>query len=139
MVQKLPPPPPIANADPAFNRWLVEITAILSSGGGIDTNQIAGFSALRNTVATHATQISSLTSRVTIAEGSISALTSRVTTAEGSISALQGSVASLSTRSQVLNGTAAPSAGTGANGDWFADTTAKHIYVKVSGSWVLVV
>jgi hypothetical protein len=38
-----------------------------------------------------------------------------------------------------LHGTAAPGAGLGVEGDWFSDTVAKHIYVKVSGAWVLIV
>ena len=42
-------------------------------------------------------------------------------------------------RSQLLNGTAAPTTKQGIDGDWFCNTTAKHIYVRVAGVWVLIV
>lgn len=35
MARKVPPPPPIATGDPAFNRWLLELTSILNSTGSI--------------------------------------------------------------------------------------------------------
>jgi hypothetical protein len=42
-------------------------------------------------------------------------------------------------RSAVLNGTTAPPAGVGFDGDWYCNTTAKHIYVMVNGAWVQII
>jgi hypothetical protein len=46
--------------------------------------------------------------------------------------------------SRLLNGTVPPPTVAskirlGIDGDWYVDTTAKHIYVKVAGAWVLIV
>lgn len=41
--------------------------------------------------------------------------------------------------SRLMNGDAAPTAKLGIDGDWYADTTAHHIYVRVAGAWVLIV
>jgi hypothetical protein len=38
-----------------------------------------------------------------------------------------------------LHGTVPPAVGTGVEGDWYADTVAKHIHVKSGGVWVLIV
>jgi hypothetical protein len=43
MVQKIPPPPPLAVRDQTLNRWLLELTAILNSQGQIDGSNISVF------------------------------------------------------------------------------------------------
>lgn len=145
-LKKMPPPPPIAQNDPIFNHWLHELTAFISSGGGIDPGVIPGYDVLVSTVALHSTQISSNTvniasntSNIAVNTSNISSLSSVVSSQGTQISINASNINALYARSQVLNGTAAPAAGTGVNGDWFADTSAKHIYVKVGGSWVLIV
>jgi hypothetical protein len=45
----------------------------------------------------------------------------------------------VTSRSQLLNGTAVPDPKRGINGDWYCNTTAKHIYVKIANAWVLIV
>lgn len=36
MALKVPPPPPLANSDPALNRWLIEIQSILNANGTVN-------------------------------------------------------------------------------------------------------
>lgn len=55
------------------------------------------------------------------------------------IDAINQQIAALQARFQVRNGVGAPATSLGVNGDWYADTTNKHIYVKVSGAWVQIV
>jgi hypothetical protein len=152
-LKRTPPPPPIAVNDPIFNRWLHDLTVFISESGGIDPGMIPGYDVLVSTVNTHTTQIStlntnvtSLTSQVGVNTSNISSLTSLTSTHTSqiaantsNISANTSNIATLTARSQVFMGTTAPAAGTGVNGDWFSDTTAKHIYVKTGGSWVLIV
>ncbi len=133
VLSRVPPPPKWAVDDPTFNKWLIDLTQIINSGGGsIDPSLIPGYDALVATVNLHSTQIASNTVN-------IAANTSAIATINSVIASLQIAVNSLLVRSQVRNGIVAPGAGLGNNGDWYADTVAKHIYVKVTGAWVLIV
>ena len=58
---------------------------------------------------------------------------------DGMYASFETDINKLKARSQVLNGTTVPDSKIGLDGDWYANTTAKHIYVKVGGSWVLIV
>ena len=40
---------------------------------------------------------------------------------------------------RVMSGVVAPVANLGEDGDWYCNTAAKHIYVKVNKVWVLIV
>jgi len=133
VLSRVPPPPVLAVNDPAFNKWLIDLTNFINSGGGgIDPSLIPGYNALVATVNLHTTQISSLTVNVAANTSHIATLTTNVAT-------LNTNVAALNARPIVRNGTVAPGAGLGGNNDWYADTVAKHIYVKVTGAWVLIV
>jgi hypothetical protein len=150
-----------------FNKWLIDLTAFIGDGGNIDTGVIPGYDILVSTVAGHTTQISNHTlqiatntnaigvhttqitalsstsathtSQIASNSASITANATAIATNATNIASNTSSISTLASRSQVLHGTAAPSAGLGVDGDWFSDTTAKHIYVKVSGAWVLIV
>jgi hypothetical protein len=145
-VNRVPPPPPIAINDPVFNRWLHDLTAFLKEGGGINPGIIPGYDHLLSTVATHTIElashtvdIASLTSQVGVHTSEIATLFSTTAIHTSQIATNTTDISALTTRSQVLHGAAAPAAGVGIDGDWFSDTVAKHIYVKVAGSWTLIV
>ena len=138
MALKIPPPPPIASADPQFNRWLLELTSILSNQGGIDPSEVTGLPTLITQVGTNTTDIATLETGQGGQGTEITILQSNVATLGSEIATINGQITTLQTRNQVLHDTAAPVA-LSADGDWFADTTAKHIYVQVAGAWVLIV
>lgn len=119
---KIPPPPNIAASDPLLNRWLLELTATLNGQGDIDPGSIAGFEALQNDVEANTAGVATNTAAITVLGNQIA-----------------GVNLALSVRSAVLNGAGAPAGALGNNGDWYADTTNLHIYVKVAGAWLLIV
>lgn len=146
MVQKIPPPPFLTGAEYAgFNRWLLEITAILNDSGGIDPNAVAGLPEVIAQSQANADEIIVLQTTVGGNTGNISTLNSEVTTINGEITTINaeivtinGTLTSLGARSQVLNGVIDPVAGQGNDGDWYANTSgaAGHrIFVKVAGAW----
>ena len=140
ILNKVPPPPPIAQFDPAFNRWLHDLQAFINEGGGtIDPGLIPGYNELIATVNTQTTEINSLLVNVASLTSSVATLTTHVNTLNTAVTTLAGRVTTLEARPIIRNGIVAPGAGLGANGDWYADTVAKHIYVKVTGAWVLIV
>jgi hypothetical protein len=144
--KRVPPPPPIANFDPMFNHWLHDLTSFLMEGGGIDPGAIPGYATLLATTATHTIQINSNTTDIAALHSEVSSNTTDIATNTANIATNTANIAAntasinvLAARSQVLNGATAPAAGLGVNGDWYADTAAHHIHVKVSGSWVQIV
>jgi len=145
VIKRVPPPPPIAKDDPVFNKWLHDLTAFIGAGGGIDVGTIPGYDVLVSTVATHSIQIAShtvdiasLTNQVGVNTSAIATHTSQIATNASGVATNTASIATLAARSQVFSGAAVPS-GVGIDGDWYADTAAKHIHVKVGGAWVLIV
>lgn len=125
MVQKVPPPTGIATKDPVFNRWLLELTAILNSAGEIDPGSIAGLAALVIQVAAQGAAITAL-------QGQVTALQTTVGTHTGQIAALTA-------RAQVFRGAGAPAAGLGSVNDWYGDVAGAvgaRIFIKTAvGVW----
>ena len=138
-LKRMPPPPPIAIDDPVFNRWLHDLTSFISDNGGIDPDQIPGYNLLVQTVNGHTTELSALTSQVDTNTADITTNTTNIAANAAAIATHTSQIATLNAQSEVFNGTAAPAAGLGVNGDWFSDTVAKHIYVKTGGAWVMIV
>jgi hypothetical protein len=127
-----PPPPPIAENDPIFNRWLHDMFQYISVNiGGIAKNA--------QDIAINAANIAANTSNIAANAANIATNTTNIATNTSAIATHSGQIAALSARSQVFYGTAAPAAGLGVNGDWYSDTAAKHIYVKSGGAWTLIV
>lgn len=135
-MSKVPPPPNLANQDPAFNRWLLTLTSILNADGTINTGSVQGLDVIQNEVDANSAAIAQNTQdiqTISTALGGLGGL-------QVQIDALNTSVLALTARSQVLNGAGVPGAGLGNDGDWYAKTTAAfHIYVKVTGAWVQLV
>lgn len=113
LARPIPPPPRFAQQDPEFNRWLVNLISFISTQGGIEAQQIQGIQSL---LAAQQAQIEDLTRRLQLTNSAVAVLGNRLTF-----------------------GTVAPVSTIGDNGDWYASTlTGKGVYVKQSGSWVLV-
>jgi len=138
MVLKIPPPPHLANADPELNRWLLELQAILNNQGAISPQSIQGLQETETQVAANTSDIATLEGTTGSQGAAINALQTQVNTNTNSITSLNSSVTTLASRNQVWNDIAAPVV-LHANGDWFADTSNKHIYVQVAGAWVQIV
>lgn len=140
MALKIPPPPPFAGPQwQQFNRWLLEMTSILSNQGGIDPSEVTGLSTVITQVGTNTTDITELESTQGGQGADITALQADITAINGEISTINGQITSLSARAQVLNGVGVPNAGLGNNGDLFLNNTGgsgTRLYGKIAGAWV---
>lgn len=134
MVQKIPPPPQFTGPEwQSFNRWLLEVTSILSNTGGINPDQVDGLTALFAEVAVNTTDITTLQSGQAGQAGDISALQASIVSLQGQITTINGQITTLSARGEVLNGVGAPAAGLGKVSDWYANIgggVGARIYVK---------
>ncbi len=139
---KFPPPPYLVGTDQntqMLNRWLLEIQNVLSAAGGIDPNSIAGYTALQAQVATNTTDIATLETTTSGQGAAITTLQGDVTTINGEITTINGELTTLGARNQVRNGTGAPAAGLGIDGDWYGDTAGgagARVWIKKLGAWV---
>lgn len=136
MAQKIPPPPPFAGPEwQAFNRWLLELTSILSNQGGITPEQVDGLPAVINQVGTNTSDIADLNIRVNDQTGSIGALQLEINTINNDLIVVNGALTSLGARGEVLNGVIDPGPALGKVNDWYANTAgaAGHrIFVKTA-------
>lgn len=136
MAAKLPPPPKFTGPEwQAFNRWLVELTSILSSSGDIDPGSIPGYNALAQDVANLNNTTGNQGAAITAMQTQIVALTLALATANASIT-------TLASRAQVFNGAlgaGVPSNAIGADSDWFYNRTGaagNRLFIKLAGAWV---
>jgi hypothetical protein len=123
---KLPPPPYMAKTDPAFNRWLIEVLAVLGAAGGIDPTKIQGWNEL---VAQVAANTDDIKNNLDPAVQQLQLQTSGNATA----------ITNLQARNQVYNGTTPPAAGLGIDNDWYynrAGAAGARLYIRVAGAWV---
>lgn len=137
MAKKVPPPPPIADQDQAFNRWLLELTAILNSGGGIDANSVDGLPQVIAESAANALAITALQGTTGGQSAAIAALTVSVAALQANIVTINGQLTTLGARAQVLNGVGAPAAGLGNVNDWYANIgggVGARVYVKTAAA-----
>ena len=113
LAKPIPPPPRFANVDPELNRWFINLISFISTQGGIEAKQIQG---IQDLLAAQQAEIDALTKRLQLTNTAVATLSGRLTF-----------------------GTVAPVSANGNDGDWYASTlTGKGVYVKQSGSWVLV-
>lgn len=145
MVQKIPPPTFFTGApgqEPdwqGFNRWLLEVTSILSNEGGINPDQVEGLPAVITQVGTNTTNIAALS----LGQGgqglAIVALQNHDVVLDNEIIAINGALTTLGARAQVLSGSADPAPGLGNINDWYANTAGAvghRIFVKTAiGTW----
>lgn len=138
-VKKVPPPVGIATKDPEFNRWLLELTAIINAGGNIDPGSVVGLEALIASVAALSLQVGALNGTVADQGGDITSINGQIASINGQVAAINISVAALQGRAQVFRGTGAPAAGLGAVNDWYGDTAGAagaRIWIKTAvGVW----
>ena len=138
MALKIPPPPQLTGPEwQSFNRWLLEVTSILTNQGGIDPSEVTGLPELFIEVATNTADITTLETTTGNQGGEIGVLNASILVVEGEITTINGQLTTLESNAVVYNGTVPPVA-LHNSGDWFADTVGKHIYVQVAGAWTLI-
>jgi hypothetical protein len=136
-VQRIPPPPPIANSDPAFNRWLLELTRILNASGTIDPSNVDGLIQLEAEVQNNTADVQTLETSVLVVQISVSNLQIQVLTLSLNLDALEARVTDLEARAQVFTGAGAPGAGLGSVGDWYGDPAGgvgARIWIKTAAA-----
>lgn len=140
MSQKIPPPPQLTGPQwQAFNRWLLEVTSIISNEGGIDPTEVTGLPALFTQVDTNTSDIAVLETGQGNQSSLISTLLVQLLALQASIATINGQITTLSSRGELLFGAGAPAAGLGKVNDWYGDTAgiagARVFIKKAVGVW----
>ena len=141
-VTKVPPPPSIAD-NPALNRWLLTLQQVINnsgfvSGSAVDLSSNSSFQTLQSAEATDAENITTINGEITTINGEITTINGEITTINGEITTINGKITALST---ILNGSGAPAAGSGADGDLYVDNvklaagTTPKLYGRTGGTW----
>ena len=120
MANKIPPPPTLTSPEwQPFNRWLLELTNILNSGGYIDAANVEGLLAAYAQIAANVVSINLLNATVSGQGGAINILSNQ-------INVLQAQVAALQSNPIIRTGTGAPVNGVtpGNVGDLYLNITA---------------
>ena len=139
-VQKFPPPPPLPSQLQPLNRWLLELQNILNTGGTISPDNVDGLVQAYKQIAINVANIATNTADIATNTADIATNTANIAANAAAIAALTARVAALEARNQVYNGIVVPPGALGVVGDWYADTAAKHIYVKTAvGVWTVIV
>jgi len=142
MVLKIPPPPQLTGPQwQSFNRWLLELTSILANTGGIDPSQVSGLPELETQVATNTTNIATLEAGQGGQGGAITALQLQITFINSEIATINGQLTTLESNAVVRNGSGAPGAGLGSNGDLYLNNTGgagTRLYGKIGGAWTAI-
>jgi hypothetical protein len=143
MVQKIPPPNQLTGPEwQSFNRWCLEVTGILNSQGQIDPGEVEGLpeltadvGVLQGQVATIDGEITTINTHLTTIDGEITTINTHLTTIDSEITALQANPI-------IRNGSGAPGAGLGSNGDLYIDNNypgTNRLYAKIAGVWKSIV
>ena len=140
MAKKIPPPPQFTGPEwQSFNRWLIEVTSILSNTGGINPEEVDGLIGLFSQVATNTANIAALATTQGGQAALILSLQGQINTLTLGLAAANSSITTLSARGELLFGAGAPAAGLGKVNDWYGDTAGAvgaRIWIKKAvGVW----
>lgn len=140
MAQKIPPPPQFTGPDwQSFNRWLLEVTSVLSNTGGIAASEVEGLLAAYVQIAFNVANIAALQGTTGGQATDIFNLQNDVASINAALAVINGQITTLSTRGELLFGAGAPAAGLGKVNDWYGDTAGgvgARIWIKKAvGVW----
>ena len=137
MALKIPPPPYFAVEDkfPGFNRWLLEVTSILTNQGGIDPTEVTGLPAVITQVGVNTANIATLSGGQAGQATAITAFQGNVATINGEITTINGQITTLESNPVLHSGVGAPNAGLGSVNDWYGNVggaVGARIYIKTA-------
>lgn len=144
MARKIPPPTFLTGDGKApnwqaFNRWLLEVTSVLSNEGGIAASEVEGLLAAYADIAQNAADILAVQIDTGSNSVAIGLLSAQITTLTNNIATINGQITTLSARGELLFGAGAPAAGLGKVNDWYGDTAGAvgaRIWIKKAvGVW----
>lgn len=140
MVRKIPPPPMFTTQEfQAFNRWLLEVTSVLSNEGDIAASEVEGLLTAYGDILQNSLDIDTLETGQTGQAGEITDLQADIVILTDAIAAINGQITTLSARGELLFGAGAPAAGLGKVNDWYGDTAGAvgaRVWVKKAvGVW----